>query len=284
VRVHHALALAGATFLITFGGFGLLGRTLFARVWPSYAVLTGIGLPALALLMETIVERRVLAQERERFRAVLDNATDAIRILDADTHAILDCNRADCELSGLPREQMLGRDSRPFWPSSSAAAMRDDSGGERGPVLARTQSAMFRAAAGRVLSVDCARRVVEYRHRRYEIVIFRDAAERLAGEDARREAAALRSVNLLAQAAAHEINNPLAIITGYVQMLEERLPPGTEESHWAHNCRNAAARIRDAVGRLSRIVRVEATQPTGTLPSILDTKRSTEKLRDDAGR
>jgi signal transduction histidine kinase len=132
--------------------------------------------------------------------------------------------------------------------------------------------------------VDCARRTVEYRHHRYEIVIFRDAAERLAGEDARREAASLRSVNLLAQAAAHEINNPLAVIAGYVQMLEDRLPPGTEESHWVHNCRNAAARIRDAVARLSRIVRVETTHPPGTLPPILDTKRSSEKPRDDAGR
>jgi PAS domain S-box-containing protein len=286
VRIHHALALAAATFLITFGGFTLLGdrgRTMFARVWPSYIVLTGIGLPGLALLLETIVQRRVLAQERERFHAVLDDATDAIRIVDADTHAVLDCNRADCELSGLSRGQMLGRDSRPFWPSA-AAETREDSGGERGGALGRTQPAMFQTASGRILSVDCARRVVEYRHHRYEIVIFRDAAERLAGEDARREAASLRSVNLLAQAAAHEINNPLAIITGYVQMLEERLPAGTEERHWAHNCRNAAGRIRDAVGRLSRIVRVEATQPTGIMPPILDTKRSTEKLRDDVGR
>jgi PAS domain S-box-containing protein len=287
VRSRHALALALATFLILFAGFGLLGergRAMFARVWPSYLGLTMVGLPALALLMETIVERRGLAQERERFRAVLDGATDAIRIVDADTHAILDCNRADCELSGLSREQILGRDSRSFWPSPVTTALAEEAGAERKAGGRRTQAALFETAAGRVLSVDCARRTVEYRHHRYEIVIFRDAAERLAGEDARREAASLRSVNLLAQAAAHEINNPLAVIAGYVQMLEDRLPPGTEESHWAHNCRNAAARIRDAVARLSRIVRVEATHPTGTLSPILDTKRSSEKPRDDAGR
>jgi signal transduction histidine kinase len=132
--------------------------------------------------------------------------------------------------------------------------------------------------------VDCSRRIVEYRSRRYEIVIYRDASERLAGEEARREAASLRSVNLLAQAAAHEINNPLAIIMGYIQMLEDRLPPGTDESSWVRTCRNAATRIRDAVGRLSRIVRVESTQPTGTLPPILDTERSTAKPPDDGGR
>ena len=76
----------------------------------------------LALLMESIVERRLLAQERERFRAVLDDATDAVRIVDAESQRILDCNRADCELSGFARDAMLGRDSRQFWPESGARA------------------------------------------------------------------------------------------------------------------------------------------------------------------
>ena len=71
---------------------------------------------------------------------------------------------------------------------------------------------------------------------------------------------------------------------GYIQMLEDRLPPGTEESSWAHTCRNAAGRIRDAVGRLSRIVRIESTQPSGTVPPILDMERSTSPRPDDAGR
>jgi signal transduction histidine kinase len=142
----------------------------------------------------------------------------------------------------------------------------------------------FQAASGRLLAVDSTRRVVAYRGRPYEIIIYRDAAERLAGEEARREAASLRSVNLLAQAAAHEINNPLAIILGYVQMLEDRLPPGTEESSWTRTCRNAAVRIRDAVGRLSRIVRVESTPASGTVPPILDTERSTTPRPDDVGR
>lgn len=287
VRMRHAFVLAVATFFITFGGFGLLrerGLALFATVWPSYLTLTVIGLPTLALLMVSIVERHRLIQESERFRAVLDDATDAVRIVDAETQRILDCNHADCEASGLSREQMLGRDSRAFWPppAGGAAAEEPTSGpGARG--IARALGVPFQTASGRLLAVDCSRRVVEYRSRRYEIVIYRDAAERLAGEEARREAASLRSVNLLAQAAAHEINNPLAIIMGYTQMLEDRLPPATEESNWAHTSRNAAVRIRDAVGRLSRIVRIESTHPTGTLPAILDTERSTTERTDEGG-
>jgi PAS domain S-box-containing protein len=284
VRIHHAFVLAVATFLITFGGFGLLGeraRTLFARVWPSYLSLTVIGLPPLALLMASIVERQSLARERERFRAVLDDATDAVRIVDADTHRILDCNRADCELSELGREQLLGRDSRSSWPDGAAGATL---GREPAGSLSRALGVPFQTATGRVLAVDRTRRVVAYRGRRYEILIYRDAAERLSGEEARREAASLRSMNLLAQAAAHEINNPLAIIMGYIQMLEDRLPPGTDESSWTRTCRNAAVRIRDAVARLGRIVRVESTHSAGDLPAILDTERSAAKSPDDPGR
>jgi PAS domain S-box-containing protein len=285
-RFRHAFVLAVATFFITFGGFGLLGergRAMFARVWPSYVILTVIGIPAIALLMASIVERRALAQERERFRAVLDDATDAVRVVDGDTDRIIDCNRADCDLSGLSRAQLVGRDSREFWPSPGADGPTAGPAAASNPV-ARALGVPFQTASGRLLAVDSTRRVVAYRGRRYEIIIYRDAAERLAGEEARREAASLRSVNLLAQAAAHEINNPLAIIMGYLQMLEDRLPPGTEESNWAHTCRNAAVRIRDAVGRLSRIVRVESTQPSGTVPPILDMERSTSPRPDDAGR
>jgi PAS domain S-box-containing protein len=283
VRMRHAFVLAVATFFITFSGFGLLrerGLALFATVWPSYLALTLIGLPTLALLMVSIVERHRLVQESERFRAVLDDATDAVRIVDAEAQRILDCNRADCEASGLSREQMLGRDNREFWPPPATGT---PSGEPPAGGIARTLGTPFRTSSGRLLAVDSSRRVVEYRSRRYEIVIYRDAVERLAGEEVRREAASLRSVNLLAQAAAHEINNPLAIIMGYTQMLEDRLPPATEEGNWARTCGNAAVRIRDAVGRLSRIVRIESTHPTGTLPPILDTERSTTTHPDDAG-
>jgi PAS domain S-box-containing protein len=285
VRVHHAFALAVGVFLITFGGFGLLGErglSLFARVWPSHLVLVVVGLPLLALLMQAIVERGVLVREGERFRAVLDEATDAIRIVDADTYRILDCNRADCELSGYSRAAMLGRDSRQFWPE--VAPGRSPGGEVGGSGAVRALGVPFLTAAGRTLAVDCTRRTVAYRGRRYEIVILRDAAERLAGEEARREAASLRSVNLLAQAAAHEINNPLSIIMGYSRMLEDRLAPGSEERGWARTCHRAAGRIRDAVARLGRIVSIEPTEPGRGVPPILDTERSTEPREDDGRR
>jgi hypothetical protein len=41
-------------------------------------------------------------------------------------------------------------------------------------------------------------------------------------------------------------------------------------------------RIRDAVARLSRIVRIESTDPPGSLPPMLDIRRSAEPRDDEA--
>jgi len=37
-----------------------------------------------------------------------------VRVVDGESRRILDCNRADCETSGLERAQMIGRDDREF--------------------------------------------------------------------------------------------------------------------------------------------------------------------------
>lgn len=52
--------------------------------------------------------------------------------------------------------------------------------------------------------------------------IARDVTDRKRAEAAEREAAALRSVASLATAAAHEINNPLTVVLGALEMLERR--------------------------------------------------------------
>jgi PAS domain S-box-containing protein len=281
VGQRHAIVVTAIAFALTSLGSALQGlgaMHAFSLVRIPYLVMLVAGVAFLARLFSDVVEQHRLRRERERFRAILDEASDAIRIVDADTLEILDCNRADCEISGRAREELIGRDAREFWPDEpEARARREASMAEaRATGISRLLGIPYRTASGQTLLVDSTRRIVEYLGRRYEIVIYRDAGERLKAEAAMREAAEFRSVNLLAQAAAHEINNPLAVIVGYLQLLGDRARPGSQEARWLGMSIEASARIKEAVARLRRIVRVESTQPTGSTPPILDTEKSSQ--------
>ena len=88
-----------------------------------------------------------------------------------------------------------------------------------------------------------------------------DVATQLATIAIEREAVALRSVAHLANAAAHEINNPLTVIFGRLNMLADRIPAQGPEREWLSSALEAANRIQDVIGGMHQISRLEYLQP-----------------------
>jgi PAS domain S-box-containing protein len=280
-RTRHALALAGATYALTVLGFALIGRRgleLFSDMWLAYLVTCLVGVALMARLFDDVPEQFRLSAERARFRAVLDEATDAIRIIDCGTQRIVDVNRADCTLSGLTRDELVGRDRRDFWPEDPERRRLQESAFAETYATGFTQTlgSPFRTGRGETIPVDTTRHVVRFQDRRYEIIIWRPARERMAAEAAARETSDLRAATLVARAAAHEINNPLAVILGYLQLLEGRWPPDSREAKWHVQMVEAGGRIRDAVGRLNRLIKVEARPTAGESPAMLDSVKSSQ--------
>ncbi len=124
--------------------------------------------------------------------------------------------------------------------------------------------------------MDSTRRIVTHHGRRYEIVIYRESVEREAAETAQREAADLRAVALLASAAAHEINNPLTVVVGSLELLARHLGSDQQERRWLDRANAAAQRIRDIVARMTRITRLERTDARPGLPPMLDIHKSSD--------
>ena len=88
------------------------------------------------------------------------------------------------------------------------------------------------------------------------------------------EAEALRSVAQLALATAHEINNPLTVIIGSLQLLLARGQVSEETVHSLERVIRAAEQIRDTVRNLSRITRLELSRQAPSLPEVLDLRKS----------
>ena len=286
VRPRHAFVLTLAAYvatLLTFLAAGAYATQLFMRVWLPMLATYVLGIGVAARLFHDVVEHMRLVEARTRFRAIMDEASDAIRVVDSQTLRILDVNRADCEISGYSREELIGRDSRDFWPSEpELRARRQATIAEvQATGYARGYSQPYLTRAGTLVHVDSSRRLVEHQGKRYEIVIYRDASAREAAEAVAREVAELRMVNLVASGAAHEINNPLAVIVGALGLLERKLPDGGPERKWTDQALEAARRISEIVSRMTQIIRVERAQ-TEHLPPILDIQKSSERTRAEA--
>jgi PAS domain S-box-containing protein len=277
----HALGLSLAVVVVTVATFAMAGAyawELLQRVWLALVVTNVVGIVATARLMRDVVEQARLRAEQARFRAIIDEASDAICIVDAETMTAVEVNRRYCELSGYARHEVLGRDVRQFWPTEpelrsqrEAATARAEAAG-----YARAFGLPFRTRPGQIVAMDSTQRIVEHGGRRYIIQIFREAAEREATEVARREAAELRAVNLLAGAAAHEINNPLAVIMGSLDLLGRRLTDDSQSSKWLEQAQAAVYRVTDIVARMARITRLESTAAGAQLPPILDIQKSSD--------
>jgi len=281
VAPKHALSLAALAALALLPALAMLGARgfeLFTRLWAGYATLIMLSVGLMARLFHDVREQQRLMADQERFRAIIDEAAAVVRIVDADTLTILETNRAEVELSGYSREEIIGRNIREFWPDGPAGRP------EREAMLAEVlrtghMQAMglgYRTRAGTVIPVDITYRFVDYRGRRFIIALLTDARPRLQAESALREAAELRAAHLTVGAAAHEINNPLSIVMGSLQLMLERFPEGSQEQKWTAAAVKAGERIRDAVARLSSLVRVTSAEPSGSLAPILDTVRSSE--------
>ncbi|HEX5529978.1 MAG TPA: histidine kinase dimerization/phospho-acceptor domain-containing protein, partial [Methylomirabilota bacterium] len=85
----------------------------------------------------------------------------------------------------------------------------------------------------------------------------------------------LRSIARLANAAAHEINNPLTLVLGRLAMLRDDpgLRPETRER--VVQMLGAAERIREIVVDMNRLTRVQLFEHTGRgLPEMIDIRKS----------
>jgi PAS domain S-box-containing protein len=111
--------------------------------------------------------------------------------------------------------------------------------------------------------------------------IARDVTERKRAEEAARRAEALLSVTRLANAAAHEINNPLMVITGQLELLALGRDDGLQSKRRMMRALESAARIHEIVDRMQHITKLEIANRPADLPERLDLRKSTAGSEKD---
>ncbi len=212
-----------------------------------------------------------LRASREYLATVLDAVNDAVFIHDGQTGLILDVNRRACEMYGVAgREQMVGQTvaagSLGVQPYTAEEAWRRMQ-------LARAESPQVfdwqaRRLDGSLFWVEVSVRHAWIGAAERFVVSVRDISERHRAEAERgrfREQLAhaqrLESIGRLAGSVAHDFNNSLQIILGYVDILLGDLTPEQPMHAEIAAIRKAVLRSTHLTRQLQALARRQAATP-----------------------
>jgi two-component system NtrC family sensor kinase len=212
-------------------------RRVYRRQFAAEAALL-LGMLVLGLLAVLYQRRlsaalvRQMGRQEEYMLSILKSSADAIVFVDNDNRVQV-WNRGAELLFGYTAEEMVGHTFRRLVPPEidAEAELRriQEEAARRGYV--RDYVATRITKEGRRVAVDITRTPVH--SERGEVigstVIIRDVTAKMEWEQRIYHTEKLASIGNLAAGVAHEINNPLAVMLGFTDLLLERARPGTPD-------------------------------------------------------
>jgi two-component system, NtrC family, sensor kinase len=170
--------------------------------------------------------RRLLEQEinvsEQKYRLLFDSASDAIFLVDLASLEIVEANPAATELAGRAADKLVGRSLQDFCPKlreRSASLLENkkaveqlfDTAGEFHLVRGQGEQMLCEGSAT----------LVDYHQRPVMQMNAREITGRKKMEQQLRQAEKLSALGQLVAGVAHELNNPLAVVMGYAQILSK---------------------------------------------------------------
>ena len=174
------------------------------------------------------LSQQELAKSEKLYKSLVESAEDAILNVDARGE-IISINRYGARILGYTRRGIVGKTISEVFPGPS------------GREITRLVSEVFESRAGHRANFEIAVGGKEYFFHinltpiregdnvASVLILGHDITSQKQMEDQMFHTEKLASLGQLAAGVAHEINNPLAIILGFSEVLSERMPENSEE-------------------------------------------------------
>ena len=264
--IRHTAAGAGP-----FAIAGTSGPVMATRVYAYISMASISSLIPAAVLEEHRAAREQLWQSNDRYRTVVETASDAILTIDRDSR-IRFANSATERIFGYPAQDVIGQDLTMLMPAHfrelhKAALARYVATGQKhfswqGALL----TGLHRNGTEIPLEVSFGELADGGHH--FFTGIVRDISEKRAAEEAHgvleaqyRESQKMDAIGQLAGGIAHDFNNLLTVISGYCELLRDELGPASHHQADLTEIERAAARAASLTRQLLAFSRRQILEP-----------------------
>lgn len=173
-----------------------------------------------------------VSEQQEFISSILQNSVDAIIFIDNDNEVQV-WNKGAEMIFGYSAEEMIGQSFHKLIPPEKDAEKELNRIVEevkrKGYIKNHVSTRMTKD--GRRITVDISRTLIQSKDGKTigSTAIIKDITEKTEIDQRIYNTEKLASIGILAAGVAHEINNPLAIILGFTDLLMERFEPGSSE-------------------------------------------------------
>lgn len=175
--------------------------------------------------------KTLVGEQDQILSGILTNSVDAVIVIDENDNIQM-WNRGAQLIFGYAPEEMLGKPLEILIPPDLDAEEEirwiNEEIATKGYVRNYTTQRLTKG--GRRIMVDISRTPFQAPDASFSgsTAVIKDISEKAELDQRMYNAEKLASIGLLASGVAHEINNPLAIVLGFTDLLKERFPEGSD--------------------------------------------------------
>jgi PAS domain S-box-containing protein len=206
------------------------------------------------LLQEDIEKRRLvekaLRESEEKYRGLIETASDAIFVFDVETGRITDVNRKGLELLGQSPDEIIGLHHSQLHPSDETEKYIELFKKFASHITPPDIAYHVLHKDGYRIPVEISTSIMELEGKKIIQGIFRDIRERIKLEEEIQKAQRLESAGVLAGGIAHDFNNLLTAILGNISLARTFADPDGKIYERLKETERATLRAKDLTQQL----------------------------------
>ncbi|MCX7872511.1 MAG: response regulator [Verrucomicrobiae bacterium] len=232
---------------------------------------------------QTEVLKNAVVSTEERYRSLFEQAAEGILITDIDELKIVEINRTGAQILDIQQSEAKNYSLKEFCCVDEKQSDSLKDGFEWFNYLTQQKPLYLRKKCGSVVATEVDGSIVIYGKQKALQLFVRELTERFRLEQQLRQAEKLSALGQMISGVAHELNNPLAVIRGFLEVIlnHHQLQPQTRTDleKVVRECDRAVSLVKNFLTfARERHMRREPVNINQIIQSVMELRKFTTRI------